>query len=431
MRNKILYLIPVLLLVCSLPAKSQKLVNSPYSRFNLGKLEQRGSFRSAGMGGVGIALKDNNSVQFSNPSSYSSFDTLAFIFDFGLDYSKNVLTDGQSHYFSDDMNFHHFIIGFPISKGWGVAAGVVPFSSGYYSLKGQTTTEDPDYDPITGETYSTHKGTGGYNSLFLGTGLSITENFSVGANMNVLFGQIKRENQVTLLADNFLFNNTYNETLLLKGINFDYGIQYSGKLKGGQFINVGVSHTLGKNYTSNYEILNMRSSLFYTSAYSPDTITYENNKNLKVFLPQTFRIGVAFGKKDLFTAGVDYLKTNWTKATIPGSTGYLADSESLRFGLEYTPKKYTSTSYLSAIDYRLGSHIENSYLLINGSQLKEYGITFGFGLPMLGTISKANLYFDYTKRHGPSAGSLPEENVYSVGISLNMYDYWFIKRKYD
>ena len=431
MHNKLFYLILVLLLTCSITAESQKLVNTPYSRFNIGKLEQQGSFRSSGMGGMGIALRDNNSIQFSNPASYSSFDTLSFIFDFGLDYSKNVLSKGGNHYFSDDMNFHHFIIGFPITKGWGVAAGVVPFSSGYYNLSDNTTVDDPNYDPKTGPINITHKGSGGYNTFFVGSGLNITKNISAGINLTVLFGQIARVNQVTLLADNYLFNSRYTENLSLKGLNFDYGMQYTGKLKDDHFINAGFSYTLGKNYRSSYDKVNIRDSYFYLPPYSPDTLSYENNKNGKVFLPQTIRIGVAFGKKHLFLAGIDYLVTNWSKATIPGSTGYITDSQSLRFGMEYTPKKFTSTNYISAIDYRLGGHTSNSYLLINGSQLKEYGISFGFGLPMLGTISKANLYFDYTKRHGPSASNLPVENVYSIGLSLNMYDYWFLKRKYD
>ena len=53
------------------------------------------------MGGIGIgtSLRDNSSIFFSNPASYSSLDTNSFVFDFGLDYSKNILSDNVSDIF--------------------------------------------------------------------------------------------------------------------------------------------------------------------------------------------------------------------------------------------------------------------------------------------------------------------------------------------
>ena len=72
------------------------------------------------MGGIGIGMRDNSSIYFANPASYSSLDTNSFIFDFGLDYGMNVtLSDGENHYTSDDMNFDHLLMGFPLAKGLG------------------------------------------------------------------------------------------------------------------------------------------------------------------------------------------------------------------------------------------------------------------------------------------------------------------------
>ena len=48
------------------------------------------------------------------------------------------------------MNFDHLMMGFPIAKGWGVAAGVVPLSNGYYKIAESVSEGDPDYDPLTG-----------------------------------------------------------------------------------------------------------------------------------------------------------------------------------------------------------------------------------------------------------------------------------------
>ena len=89
MQNKLLSLFIAFCVFFIEPGYSQKLVNSPLSRFNLGSMEPAGPFRSIGMGGVGTAIRDNSAIYFSNPASYSSLDTNSFVFDFGLDYGIN------------------------------------------------------------------------------------------------------------------------------------------------------------------------------------------------------------------------------------------------------------------------------------------------------------------------------------------------------
>ncbi|MDO9340493.1 MAG: hypothetical protein Q7T72_08210, partial [Bacteroidales bacterium] len=170
MRHKLIIVTFISLFSFAFTATGQKLVNSPYSRFNIGTLEPAGSFRSLGMGGIGTSLRDNSSIYFSNPASYSSLDTNSFVFDFGLDYSINILSDGVSSFSSDDMNFDHLLLGFPVAKGWGVAAGIVPLSNGYYKLSESVLKNDPEYDPIVGEYSSYHAGDGGFTNFFLGTG---------------------------------------------------------------------------------------------------------------------------------------------------------------------------------------------------------------------------------------------------------------------
>ena len=173
-------------------ASGQKQINSPYARFNLGTLEPAASFKSLGMGGIGIAMKSGSSVFFANPASYSSIDTNSFVFDIGLDYGIVRLSDGKDHFRSEDMNFDHLIMAFPIKKGFGVSVGIVPVSSGYYKLQQSVTKTDPNYDPLVGPYTSFHSGDGGLNNVFLGTGFRINKHFSAGINMMLLFGEINR-----------------------------------------------------------------------------------------------------------------------------------------------------------------------------------------------------------------------------------------------
>jgi len=427
MQNKLIVIVLISLFSFAYTATGQKLINSPYSRFNLGTLEPQGSFRSLGMGSVGTAIRDNSSIYFSNPASYSSLDTLSFIFDFGFDYGRNFISDGVSKYSSDDMNFHHLIMGFPLAKGWGFAAGVIPMSSGYFDISEKVTSSDPGYDPNIGEYIIYHAGRGGITKFFIGSGKNIGRHFSVGANMTLLSGNITRTNQIIFsdYYNDFHDNNT--EKLELIGINFDYGIQYFTTFKNNWFLNIGASLTSRNNYRSKYEYLSTK----YTAYNITDTISSVSDNSAKTLIPGTLRLGISFGKKNKFTTGLDFVTTKWSASKIPGSTGYAADTRSLLFGVEYIPDKYSNYSFINRVEYRIGGHFGDNYLIINGEQIKEYGASLGIGLPLPHTPSKVNLFIDFTRKSGFSSINYHAEDYLSAGISLNLYDFWFMKRKYD
>ncbi len=405
MQNKLIIVTFISLFSFAFTAFSQVDVNSPYSRFNLGTLEPQGSFRSLGMGGVGTAMRDNNSVYFSNPASYSSFDTISFIFDFGLNYGSNVIGEGTSKFASNDMDFHHLIIGFPLSKRWGFSAGIVPVTSGYYQITQNITSTDPTYDPNIGAYTATHDGEGGITKVFVGTGLQIGKHLSFGANVSFLSGQITRDNSFIFSDYYNTFNNKSEEKLVLNGINFDFGLQYTASFKNNYFLNLGASVTTGNNFKTNYSQLSEK----YTAYEVSDTMSYVANNSAKTFIPATYRFGISFGKKNKFTTGLDYVTSRWSTSIIPGSTGYAANTRELIFGAELIPDKFSNYNYISRVEYRIGGHIGDNYLIINGQQLKELGASFGLGLPLpqdptrMRINSKINLFFDYTKIVGSSA----------------------------
>lgn len=421
--------ISIILVLLSLgyQAAAQKQLNSPYSRFNIGALEPQGSFKSRGMGGIGTALRDNNSIFYMNPASYSSLDTNSFTFDFGFDWGLNVLKENNNRYTSNDMNFNHLIMGFPLAKGWGFAMGIMPVSYGYYNISEDVAEGDADYDPLTGPYTTYHKGNGGLSNFFAGTGVNITKNFSLGINTTIMFGTLERNYSLQFSDFDNYYHNSANEKIQVRGINFDYGIQYRGKLKNDHFLQAGFSLTSSKTYKSNYDYIAVR-----TSAYnSIDTISYISESTTPVFLPATYRAGIAFGKKNKFTTGFDFTYAEWSKSEIPGYSGYAANIKTYGWGLELIPEKYSNFSLLKRLEYRLGAHYGDNYLVVHDEQVKEYGASFGIGLPLRRTHTRANLFVDYTRRTGSAAAGLHDERIITIGGSLNIYDIWFIQRKYN
>jgi hypothetical protein len=165
------------------------------------------------MGGVGTAMRDNSTIYYTNPASYCSLDTISFVFDFGVDYGRNFIANGGSKYSSADIDFNHLIMGFPLAKGWGFALGVVPVSSGYYKITQTVTSTDPGYDSNTGEYTINHDGDGGLTKIFVGSGFKIGKNFSIGANLSFLTGQLKRDNSFVFVDFSNVFNNNSERNL--------------------------------------------------------------------------------------------------------------------------------------------------------------------------------------------------------------------------
>ncbi len=157
-------------------------------------------------------------------------------------------------------------------------------------------------------------------------------------------------------------------------------------------------------------------------SYSPDST--------KAFLPGTLRMGLAFGKKNKFVGGIDLIMTKWSQAEFHGSGDYLGNTRELLFGAEYIPDKLSNYSFMKRLEYRAGGHIGDNYLVYNGIQIKEFGASLGLGIPMK-MMSKTNLFIDYTRKSYTGTAFSHYENYFTMGISLNFYDLWFLKRKYN
>jgi len=433
MYKKAVYFIIIIFTVLStLIVNGQKLVNSPYARFNIGILNTQGTLRNLGMGGLSTAMRDNNNISFSNPASYTAFDTTSFVFDAGMDLSILKLENGNTTFSTTDMNFRHILLGFPVSKKIDIAAGLIPFSNGYYYISEKVSRGHPGWNETTGDYVSEHKGSGSITLLFAGAGIKITKNISAGINVTTLFGKLTRLNKYEFAESTTSFNQNSVEGFSITGFNADLGVQYAGTIKKDYFINAGISYTPQNNYKSTHEYFKERYTTYRYPPYSPDTLAnYSSTTTDSTRLPGVLRLGVLFGKKDKITAGVDYLISGWSQAKIHGGDAPMANTHTMIAGLEYIPDKYSNTNFLKRIEYRLGGRISDNYLVLNGIQLKEYSVTGGFAIRLKNSISKATFYFDYTRREGDISKGLHNENIYSVGASLNLYDFWFIKRKYE
>lgn len=417
------------LLICLLAllatgAAGQKIVNTPFARYGIGNLEQQGAFRTLAMGGISSGIRDNVALNLLTPASYSSIDTTSFLFDFGIDYAVAGLKGGGLSYHSQDMTFSHLMIGFPVMKGWGIATAIMPYANGAYDIGYSS-----EGSGVTGSLYEHHNGSGGFQRALLGTGVRPLPFVSVGANIFYMFGEETRVNDFIFTGDNNYFNTRKQGVSAMRGIGYDASVQFMLNLEGGRFINAGLTYTPAFDLKTENEDAIFRYSNTSNSIYSIDTLSL-NTLSTTSRMPQSLRAGFALGKIDKLTAGADIVYTRWTKASLPGTYGTYTDALSLHAGAEYIPEKYSNYSFFDRVEYRIGCRYGESYTLFGGDELKEYGITFGTGIPMKRSRSRISLSVDLSTR-GTGSGNIPRETRISVGASLNLYDYWFIKRQYD
>lgn len=405
----------------------QKNVSSPYARYGIGNLELQGNFKTLAMGGISSGVRDNLSLNYLTPASYSSIDTASFLFDFGLDYAVIKLKDSEQRYYSQDLGFSHLLLGFPIMKRWGFAAGIVPYSDGYYDIA-EVTTPDQGTE-VAGQVYEDHKGSGGYQKVFIGTAVSPFKYFSVGVNGFIVFGDITRNNDYILTSDQNNFNTRKYSTTTIRGIGYEASAQVMIPLPDKKFINAGATYSPSFSINTGNDELIMRYSTVRTSLYAFDTL-YQSQTDAKGRLPYTFRGGIAFGKKDKFTAGADVVYSGWSEAVLPGNYGTYANTLTLNAGAEYIPDRYSNYSFLNRIEYRIGCRYGESYALYGGNQINEYGITFGAGIPLRRSFSRVSFFVDLSTR-GNTDGSNFRETRLSIGASLNLFDFWFLKAKYE
>ena len=406
----------------------QKEISSPYARYGIGNLAPQGTFRTLAMGGISSGIRNSLTLNYLTPASYSSIDTASFIFDFGLDYSLTHLKEGDLAFYSQDVNFSHLMLGFPIKKGWGFAAGIVPFSDGFYTITDKSVPEGSGMGS-SDDILESHRGSGGYHKAYLGTACNFLSYFSAGINAFVIFGEITRYNDFVFTTDNNYFNTRDKSTNSMTGIGYEASVQFMVPLPENRFFNAGLTFTPQFRLRTTNEDLIIRYSNVQTSSFAFDTLYQALTDTISHF-PRSIRGGVSFGKTDKLTIGADILYSYWSEASLPGNYGTYANTLSLSGGAEYIPDKFSNYSFFDRMEYRIGGHYDESYALYSGNKIKGYGITFGAGIPLRKSRSRISLYVDLSSRGNPG-DNLPKERTLTVGASLNLYDSWFLKAKYN
>ncbi|MBR5856663.1 MAG: hypothetical protein IKY70_05275 [Bacteroidales bacterium] len=432
-RIKGLYLVLSLLFALSGVAKAQTTdalgTFTPYSLYGIGEIVKQGTAINRGMGGIGVGVRDNRYINYTNPASITQRDTLSFMLDFGIAQKNFYNSDGKSKSAYNTFNMHNIVLTAPIYKKSALIVGITPYSDVGYKF--ESTENDKELVSQYGDIKYQKYGTGSISQFFLGASMNFFKHFSLGAEYIYYFGAIDR-------YSNVLFNSASGSMRTLN-TGWDYalgassgrvGLQYFGNLnkEKGVDLTIGATYRMATKLKGDFN----RFAYAYDDAIT-DTITNTLSENAKIEIPYEISAGFSVRKRDKWMFGFDYMRQDWSKSSFEGADGVKFQPSLASYykaGLEFTPNKYDIRYYMKRVTYRVGAYYEQSYVTLGSYQINAAGITFGMSLPIFRFYNAVNIAVDMGQR-GSVKNNLVRERYVQFMVNISLHDIWFVKHQYQ
>ena len=416
----------VMALAATIPATQAQntMVTSPYSRYGYGLLNDHATSMQRAMGGVGYAMNSGRQINVMNPASYAAIDSLTFLFDIGMDMSLQWNREGSKYGRDFGGGLDYITMQVPITKYLGASAGLLPYSSVGYAFGGETDNGN-----------ETREGSGGLNQLYLGLSGKIVKGLTVGANISYLWGEMT--NTAFGITDPGVTGGTtapvgrYQHVIDVKDWHVNFGVQYTINISRLNSLTFGATLSPGKDLHGHTfgTVTHGTSSSSGIQFSTPDTIGYSRLDG-NFTLPDTWGAGIAYKWNQRLLAEVDFTYQNWKDAKFKAIEGWESTTFDNRWkvaaGIQYQPNP--RGSYLSRINYRIGGFYNHDYITIRGNNVRDYGVSAGFGFPVPSFKTLVNLTFEYRHRQA-HPDPLVKEQYFNIAIGVNFNEMWFWRNK--
>lgn len=415
------------------PAIAQSGTNSPYSQYGLGQLSEQTSGFNRGMNGLGLGFREHNQVNYINPASYSSIDSLTFIFDAGLSGQVTNFSENGQKKNANNADFEYAVAAFRASKHLGVSFGIIPFTNiGYnYSISGYL-----NGDKSTTFT-NTYNGSGGMHQIYLGAGWEFVKGLSIGANVSYIWGDIDRS-VVNSYSDGYINTLSKYYTATISNYRIDFGLQYTLPLNKKNSLTLGLTYGLGHKLNSDPSCMVISTN---TTTAVADTTSFTVNNGLEI--PTSFGAGLTWNNNNKLKLGADFTYQKWGDTKFPVykvindvpsyslSDEYYSDRYKLTIGGEFCNNE-TSRNFIDRIRFRAGASYASSYYKVNGQDgPDEISVSVGFGIPIVNAYNNRsilNISGQWVRSETPG---MLKENTFRINIGITFNERWFMKWKVE
>ena len=445
----------VILIACCFPAFSQD--NSPYSRYGLGDIVPSTNINSRGMGSISAGYNDILSINFNNPASYGSFQTLKeqtakkiargrAILDIGLNFENRSLREPNNveKFSASNALFSHIQVGVPLRPNLGLSFGLRPVSRIRYKMGKVEGLTDPNSGLPIDSAITLNEGDGGSYLASVGLGkkfnFGTTQSLSIGINGGYFFGKQDYSTRRSIFNDSLSYTSGNFQTKTTYGnLNFNAGLQYQTKVKSDLYLTIGAHGNWEQKLNASRDII--RETYFFDESSGHvriDSVLDQKNIKGEIVYPTSYTAGFVLEKfvtaqEAGWLIGVDYVQSKWSDYRIYGQADpAVRDKWELRAGAQLRP--VPKENYFSNVTYRAGAFFGPDYIYIN-KKLPVFGASFGLGLPIRNfnrqneQYTIVNLAFEFIKRGNND--NVLKENLFRLSAGFSLSDVWFIKRKYE
>ena len=247
-------------------------------------------------------------------------------------------------------------------------AGLSPFSDVGYSIT------DYEVDYYTNyRTFMTY-GNGGLYQVYAGAAYTLWNRLSIGVQGNYIFGNINKKASTTNSDDSFM-DFASGDSLQVNNFSFKAGLQYEQPVSTRSYL------TLGATYRMSTPFGGHRIHYLTNGSFSR---TREEHliKEDKLYLGEEIGAGLSFRNSDVWSAEVNYIRSDWSNSNFSNVQGFSNVGESVTFtsgvgqsiraGFEITPNRNDIRYFLKRCTYRAGAYYDSSYVSFEDTLLVRF-----------------------------------------------------------
>ena len=398
---------------------------STYSILGVGDYIDPAVPAAMGMGGLGISNASYWYLNNTNPALL--YYNRVALFSAGiLAETKNITQQGFEPVSAGSGNLNHLAMSFPLSRNkWSFSLGIQPYSSVNYAFV---------YDGFTTNSTAAdnslilNEGSGGITSLNFAAGGLIFKGLSVGVKASYLFSGYEKKFSSVANAAFPSYIALYLQRQSVNDFTLGFGMAYKHKI-GDHQLGLGLIYDL-KTAANGTEFVRIEQRNLSNVIIFSDTLA--NNVDNVLNLPANLGLGISYGKPNKWMVGFDFKTQDWTNLDVPASASPQKFTKSRKYvlGGEYTPNYLDVKSYLKRVTFRAGFTYEEKPYWLADTQIKEFGINFGWTLPV---SSFSGLDFGLMiGNRGTTDNNLVREDFFKVYFGATFNDNrWFIRPKFN
>lgn len=386
---------------------AQNMTSSPFSRYAYGDMNENVPTAYRAMGGVGFGMRNNRAINPAQPASFTSCDTLTFMFDISASANWSRYRDVNGMRNKANGNLEYVTLQFPLWKRWiAMSVGLLPYSSVGYDITESDSTAGGGYH------YNrSYLGEGNISQVYGGLSFNVCNWLALGMNVYYMWGELSHMRMLSFTETDVNSTIQY-ENLSVSNVRFRAGAQ--------------LFHTFGDHSVSLGAIyehkLKLNSELLIFETQGDTSYLVQDAWEL----PMVWGVGGSYNWANRLTVAFDFERQGMASALysgLPGRMSGLQDRNRYAFGIEYRHNP-AGRKYVERMLWRAGVSVQDEYLAMVGS--KKISACIGIGFPVFSVGTVVNTTIEYIHRGNPAG---LEDNSLRFTVGVSVAENWFFKRK--